>query len=96
MALNTCEMCSNGIKIAFFSKKLRKIAQRLGALPPDPHSFRRLRAPPQIPVCDTFELQCTSLLKHVSQFGHFCILSIGLIPLLERIPSYEPTPDHGF
>ena len=49
MALNTCEMCSNGIKIAFFPKKLRKIAQRLGALPPDPHSIRRLRAPPPDP-----------------------------------------------
>ena len=28
MALNTCEMWSNGIKIAFFLKTLRKIAQR--------------------------------------------------------------------
>ena len=31
--------------------------------------------------CDTFELQYTSLLKHVSQFRHFRILTIGLIPL---------------
>ena len=38
-----------GIKIAFFSKKLRKIAQRLGASPPDPHSLRRLWAPPLDP-----------------------------------------------
>ena len=28
MAMNTCEMWSNAIKIAFFSKKLTKIAQR--------------------------------------------------------------------
>ena len=47
MDLNTCEMCSNGIKIAFFSKKLRKIAQRLGALPPDSHSLRRLGSAPR-------------------------------------------------
>ena len=36
MALNTYKMWSNGIKIAFFfPKKLRKIAERLGASPPD-------------------------------------------------------------
>ena len=63
MALNTCEMRSNRIKIVFF-EKLTKIAQRLGALPPDPHSFWRLGAPPPDPVCDTFEN--TSLLKHAS------------------------------
>ena len=32
MAANTCEMRSNGIKIAFFFQKLTKIAQRFGAL----------------------------------------------------------------
>ena len=42
MVLNTCEMWSKGIKIAFFSKKFQKIAQRLGASSPDP-------------LCDTFE-----------------------------------------
>ena len=36
MALNMCEMWFNGIKIAFFSKKFQKIAQQLGASPPDP------------------------------------------------------------
>ena len=36
MALNICEMSFNGIKIAFFSKKLQIIAQQLGASPPDP------------------------------------------------------------
>ena len=36
MVLNTCEMWSNGIKIASFSKKFQKIAQRLGASSPDP------------------------------------------------------------
>ena len=51
---------------------------------------------PQTPVCDTFELLSTSLLKHVSQFRHFRILTIGLSPLLERVPSYVPSPGHGF
>ena len=56
MALNICEMWSNCIKIAFFSKKLQKIAQRQEAGPPDPQSLRRLEPRPQTPVCDTFEL----------------------------------------
>ena len=30
-------------------------------------------------VCDTFELQYTSLLKHVSQFTHFRILTRLLV-----------------
>ena len=36
MALNMRKMWFNGIKIAFFSKKLQKIVQHLGATPPDP------------------------------------------------------------
>ena len=35
-AMNTCEMWSNGIKLAFFAKKLRKITQRLGTSPQTP------------------------------------------------------------
>ena len=85
MALNTCEMWSNGIKIAFFSKKLRKIARRLRASPSDPHSLRQ-----------RFNCRTTSLLKHVSQIRHFRILNIGLSPLLERVPSHVPTPGHCF
>ena len=49
----------------FFFQKLTKIAQRLGALPPDPHSHRRLGLCPQTPVCDTFEY--TSLLNTSSK-----------------------------
>ena len=56
MALNTSEMWSNGIKIAFFSKNLQKIVQRLGASPPDPQSLQRLGPRPQPLVCKTFEL----------------------------------------
>ena len=36
MALHMCEVRFNDIEIDFFSKKLQKIAQQLGALPPDP------------------------------------------------------------
>ena len=61
MALNTCEIRFNGIKIAFFSKKLQKIAQHLGAKPPDPLSVIRLsytgflKMFPKLRIC-TFQL----------------------------------------
>ena len=49
----------------------------------------------QTPVNNTFELQYTSL--HVSQFRRFRILTIGLgPPPRERVPTYVPTPGHGF
>ena len=40
------EMWSNGIKIAFFSKKF---AQWLGVSPPDPYNHQQLGAPPRDP-----------------------------------------------
>ena len=49
MAVNMCEMKFKGIKIAFFSKKLQKLAQQLGALPPDPQNLRPLGTPPPDP-----------------------------------------------
>ena len=58
MALNAFELWFNGITIAFFTKQLQKIAQRLGTGPPDPpkaYGGWRLRL--QTPVCDTFELR---------------------------------------
>ena len=42
MVRNTCEMWPKSIKIAFFSKKFQKIAQRLRASSPDPPSVIRL------------------------------------------------------
>ena len=97
MALNTYEMCSNGIKLAFFPKNYEKLLSSWGLFPQTPITSGGSGLRPQIPVCNTFDLKHTSLLKHVSQIRYFCILSIGLIiPLLERIPSYVPTPDHGF
>ena len=59
-------MWSNGIKIAFFLKKLQKIAQRLGASPPDP-------------LFDTFELLKYTI--RVSQLRYFHFLTIILSPL---------------
>ena len=58
-------MWSNGIKTAFFSKKLRKIAQQLGAEPPSAGGYGGLgsgTSPPD-PLNNTFELQYTSLLN---------------------------------
>ena len=61
MALNMCEMCFSGIKVAYFSKKLQKIAQQLGASPPDPPSVIRLsytgflKTSPKLCIC-TFVL----------------------------------------
>ena len=83
MALNTCKIRSDGIKIAFFPKNYKK-------------SLSGWRIRPQTPVFHTFELQYTSLLKHDSQFRHFRILSIGLIPSFKRVSIYVPTPGHGF
>ena len=64
---NGCELVRNVIQWdlnSFFFQKLTKIAQRPGALLPDPHSHLQLGAPPPDPVCETFEY--TSLLTHVS------------------------------
>ena len=54
---------------SFFFQKLTKIAQRLGALPPDPRSHRRLGALPHTPVSDTFEY--TSLLNTSSKLDFY-------------------------
>ena len=58
MSVNTREMWSNGIKIAFSFQKLTKIAQRLGALPQIPIANGRWG------LRDTLEY--TSLLTHIS------------------------------
>ena len=50
------------LKELFFSKKLQKIAQQLGALPPDPQSIRWLGAPPPDPP-SVISLSYTGFLK---------------------------------
>ena len=59
MALNMCETRFNGIKIAFFSKKLQKIAQRS---PQTPQSLMPLRDPPPDPP-SVIHLSYTGFLK---------------------------------
>ena len=74
MALNTCETWSNRVKTAFFFKKLRKIAQRLGVSHPDPHSL------PIDPGLWYLWISVHFFTQHVSQFRHFHILTISLNP----------------
>ena len=71
------------LKKAFFSKKYEKSPSGWG-----------LR--PQTPVCDTFKLQYTSLLKHVSRFIRFHIELLVKALFFEVVPSYVPAPGHGF
>ena len=57
MALNTCEMWLNGIKIAYYYKKVTKNCPAAGGFAPKtPKAFGGWRPRPQTPVCDTFEL----------------------------------------
>ena len=64
-----------GILVAIFFKKLLKIAQRLGALLPDPSSLWRLTAPPSGPRLLSFELHF--FIQQVSQFLCFHFLAFG-------------------
>ena len=61
MAVNTCEMWPNGIKIAFFSKNEQKSPSGWGLRPQTPITVGGWGLRPQTPVCDTFEY--TSLLN---------------------------------
>ena len=61
IALNTCEMWSNGIKIAFFPKNLQKSPSGWGLYPQTPIATGGWGLGPQTPVCDTFKY--TSLLN---------------------------------
>ena len=51
---------------------------------------------PHTPVCDTFKVQYIFYLNASTNLDTFRILPIGLSPLLKRVPSYVPTPGHGF
>ena len=61
MAVNTCKMWSNGIKIAFFSKNLQKSPSGWGLRSQTPIATGGWGLRPHTPVCDTFEY--TSLLN---------------------------------
>ena len=94
MALNTCEMWSIGIKIAFFPKKLQKIAQRLGASPPDPPKPPAPGGPAPNPRL--WYIWVTLAFSHVPKVGylHFSTISLSLFPL--QNPGYVPTDNNNF
>ena len=74
MALNMCEMWFNGIKKAFFSKKLQKNAQQLGVLLPDSQNLRLLGIPPPDPPY-VIRLSYTGFLK-TSPKLHICTFQL--------------------
>ena len=84
MTLNNCEMWSNGVKTAFF-KKLQKIAQWQGASPQTPISSAAGGSAPR-PHQWYFWITVHIFTKHVSQFRHFHISTIGLSPSLGTSP----------
>ena len=57
MALNTCELWFNDIKIAFFFQKITKNRPTAGGLPQTFKVSGGWGPRPQTPVCDTFELR---------------------------------------
>ena len=65
---------------SFFFQKLTKIAQRLEALPPDPHSHRRLGALPPDPRL--WYVWVHYLTQHVSQVRLLRFLTISFRPFL--------------
>ena len=89
-------MWSNGIKIAFFPNNYEESPSGWVLCLQTPIASSGWGFCPQTPVCDTFQLQYTSLLKHLFQFRHCHILTIGLSPLFDQVPSYASTPGHGF
>ena len=80
MALNTCEMWSNRIKITFFSKNLQTSPSSWGQSPQTPIASGGWGLRPQTPVCDTFEY--TSLLNTSPKLDlHFPTISFRPFPL---------------
>ena len=78
---------------SFFFQKLTKIAQRLGALPPDPYSHRRLGLCPQTPVSDAFEY--TSLLNTSSKLDFYTFQRLVFALSLYQNPGKVPS-GYGF
>ena len=80
MALNSCEMWSNVIKIAFFSKNLQKSPSGWGLCP-------------QTPVSDTFEY--TSLLNTSSKLDFYTFQQLVFTFSLYQNPGKVPS-GYGF
>ena len=70
MAVNTCEMWSNGIKIAFFPKNLQKLPSGWGLFPQTPIATGGWGLRTHTPVCGMFEY--TSILNTFSKLD-ICI-----------------------
>ena len=81
MAVNSCEMWSNGIKIAFFFQNLQKLPSSWGLCPQTPIATGGWRLRPKTPVCDTFEY--TSFLNTSAKLDiiAFQLLVFALLPL---------------
>ena len=77
-----------------FSKKLQKIAQRLGAGPQTTKASGGWGPRPQTPGSDTFELH--KLSQHVPKvrYLHFSTISLNLFPL--QNPGYVQTGNNDF
>ena len=85
MAVNTCEMWSNGSKIAFFFKNLQKSPSGWELCPQTPIATGGWGLRPQTPVCGAFEY--TSLLN-TSPKLNICIFErLVFAPSLYQNPS---------
>ena len=75
MALNMCEVCFNGIKIAVFFQKITKNRPTAGGFAPIPPEPPAAGGPdPRLPVCDTLELHWLS--QNVSKVTHLHLSTI--------------------
>ena len=81
MALNTCKMWFNGIKIAFFPKNYKKSLSGWGLRHQTPKASGGWGPRPQTPICDTFDLH--KLYKHVSKvrYLHFWTIRLSALSL---------------
>ena len=93
MALNSCEMWSNGIKIAFFSKNLQKSPSGWGLCPQTPIAIGGWGLCPQTPVSDTFEY--TSLLNTSSKLDFYTFQQLVFALSLYQNPGKVPS-GYGF
>ena len=94
MALNTCKMWSNGLKIAFFPKNCKKSHNGWGFRPQTPKATGGWGPRPQTPVCDTFELH--KLSQHVLKVRSLHFSTISLSPHLLQSPGYVQTGNNDF
>ena len=93
MALNSCEMWSNGIYIAFVSKNLQKSPSGWGLCPQTPIAIGGWGLCPQTPVSDTFEY--TSLLNTSFKLDFYTFQQLVFALSLYQNPGKVPS-GYGF